>query len=505
MGIASKRPRAWDLTGDRCNVGMMEKNEIPLMPLGRASSVPTIVVILGATGDLSRKKLIPSLFDLYIRKHLPEGFRIIGFSRGMLSDEDFRNFMHKSIDAQSVDHKQRDMDDFLGHAFYLQGDFDDLNAYGKLSGSFLAADKDFGRCSNKLLYLAVPPKYYESIFQNLASAYLSSPCSDETGWTRVLVEKPFGRDIDTARSLDRMLGHLFREEQIFRIDHYLARETLQNILTFRFSNTIFEPVWNNNYIEKIEIRLLEKIGVEMRGAFYEDIGALRDVGQNHLLQMLAIITMDHPGPLGVDSIRRERAKIISSLIPPPVNAIKDSVVRGQYIGFTGEKDVHADSATETYFRIKAYLDNDRWRGVPFYLESGKALKEKKTEIAVYFKEIEPCFCPGSHKERRHQNIFTFKIQPDEGISIRFWARQPGLGEEIETRDFAFNYGEGSKLRTDAYERVLYDCIQGDQTLFVSTDEVTAAWEYITSILNNWVRTELHKYQKGSGGPEVSLE
>jgi glucose-6-phosphate 1-dehydrogenase len=302
-----------------------------------------------------------------------------------------------------------------------------------------------------------------------------------------------------------MLGRLFREEQIFRIDHYLARETLQNILTFRFSNTIFEPVWNNNYIEKVEIRLLETIGVELRGAFYEDIGALRDVGQNHLLQMLAIIAMDHPGPIRVDSIRRERARIISSLIPPAVNAIKDSVVRGQYIGFTGEKDVHADSTTETYFRIKAYLDNDRWRGVPFYLESGKALKEKKTEIAVYFKENEPCFCPSSHKERSHQNIFTFKIQPDEGISIRFWARQPGLGEDIERRDFAFNYGEGSTLRTDAYERVLYDCIQGDQTLFVSTDEVTAAWEYITSILNNWLQTELHKYEKGSGGPEVSLE
>lgn len=468
-------------------------------------NTPTTIIIFGATGDLSRRKLLPALFDLFLKRFLPEHFRIVGFSRGDLSHEKFRLFVRGSIDAKKHNHTEEHISQFLNLAFYQQGLFNDAASYERLAEFLIKLDGEAGQCSNKLLYLAVPPAFYDTIFQNLADSGLSIPCTGGTamkraGWTRVLVEKPFGDDIKTAQALDTKLGLLFKEEQIFRIDHYLAKETLQNILAFRFSNALFEPLWNNRYIEKVDIKFLEALGVEGRGAFYDSVGALRDVGQNHMLQMLVFLTMENPGILEAGPIRRERAKILRALEKIKKEDIPRVVRRGQYIGYRDENGVDKKSETETYFFLRAFIKNKRWNGVPFYLESGKALKEKRTEIAVTFRET-PCLCPPEGHER-HQNVLTFRIQPDEGISILFWAKHPGFQMHLEPKKLSFSYADSEDMKKlpDAYERILYDCIRGDQTLFASTEEVEAAWKFITPILKNWKKTSLIEYEKGGSGP-----
>lgn len=475
------------------------------MTNSNTANTPTIIVIFGVTGDLSTRKLIPSLFDLYEKGFLPTLFSVVGVARRELSNEVFRDFAKEVILKRGLDHSLDVVDAFLSRLSYSQGMFDDGASYKDLSEHLIATEGKFGACANKLFYLAVPPIYYEGIFEQLAHSGLTIPCSNETGWTRVLVEKPFGKDNTTAQHLDETLGKLFKEEQIFRIDHYLAKEVLQDMLMFRFSNLIFEPLWNNKYVERVELLLSEKIGVETRGAFYDENGALRDVGQNHLLQMLAFVAMEDP--MGVDAarIRSERAKVLSALRPITKENIKESVIRGQYVGYTDTPNVPKDSATETYFRIKAYIDNERWRGVPFYLESGKALTVSKTEIKIYFKQTDSCLCPSSD-DHHHQNVLTFRIQPNEGISVVFWAKKPGLGLSLEAKELSFAYRsspEQTKL-PDAYERVLFDGIAGDQVLFTSTEEVAAAWKFITPILESWGTLPLLPYEQGTDGPNARL-
>lgn len=361
----------------------------------------------------------------------------------------------------------------------------------------------FKTCSNKLFYLAVPPTSYASVFDHLAKSGLTIPCGGDEGWTRVLVEKPFGRDLETAQALDAKLGKLFQEEQIFRIDHYLAKETVQNIITFRFANALFEPVWNANTIDRITIRMWETIGVGQRGSFYEDVGALRDVGQNHLLQMLALTAMDDPKELAAEAIRSARLAVLKKLAVIPDDALATQVVRGQYEGYRGEEAVAAASETETFFRVTAQVNTKRWRGVPFVLEAGKRLAENKVEIVVTFKEPVSCVCPA--EDQHHQNELTIRIQPDEGIILRFWAKKPGLGMDLEPRNLSFFYKEkGDAELTDAYEKVLYDCIRGDQTLFASTEEVAASWRFITPILERWKTVPLELYAAGSAGPAPRL-
>jgi len=462
---------------------------------------PTIITIFGATGDLSTNKLIPALFDLFQKGYLPDAFKIIGVSRRALSHDEYRQFAKEALEKKIASLSREPLEAFLAHVSYTQGSFDDEGSYRRLKDTLAIEESSFGQCANKLFYLAVPPLYYHGIFEKLASSGLTVPCSDATGWTRVLVEKPFGNDIDTAQELDRVLGALFREEQIFRIDHYLAKEALQDTLMFRFSNLLFEPLWNNNYIEKVEITLAEKKGVEGRGSFYDGVGALRDVGQNHMLQMLAFIAMEDPVELDAVRIRTERARVLQALRP----ITKDTVLRGQYAGYLDTPSVAENSQTETYFRVKAFIDNERWQGVPFYLESGKALAEDKTEIKIYFKKTMSCLCPPG-AEHHHQNILTFKIQPNEGISIVFWAKKPGLSTELEPKELSFSYRSSpdASLLADAYEKVLFDGIAGDQMLFTSTEEVNAAWKFITPIFELWNDLPLHSYAKGSNGPEVDL-
>jgi len=453
-------------------------------------STPTIFVIFGITGDLSQRKLLPSLLNLYVKKVLTKRFAIVGFSRRSMTRDDFRQYVREHINIKPGQYREEDVKHFLDHIYYEQGIFDDPTSYANLAARLQILDDGFAQCSHKLFHLAVAPSFYETILQHLSNSGLTIPCGGNEGWTRVLVEKPFGHTIETAKKLDKRLGELFEEEQIFRIDHYLAKEALQNILAFRFSNTIFEPLWNREHIEAVHIRLLEKNGIEGRGGFYDDIGALKDVGQNHILQMLALVAMEPPKVFDAASIRKERAKLLARLKPFTQKKISDVAIRGQYEGYANETGVKRNSRTETYFRLEAYIDSPRWKNVPFYLESGKALAENKSEINIYFK---------NEHEPDKQNILTFRIQPDEGIKLKFFVKTPGFGMKVEPKTLKFKYSESASFQEvpDAYERVLYDAIVGDQTLFTSTDEVMEAWKFITSVVTSWNTVPLVIYKKGT--------
>ncbi|MCJ7665743.1 MAG: glucose-6-phosphate dehydrogenase [Actinobacteria bacterium] len=470
-------------------------------------SIPTTFIIFGATGDLMRRKLAGSLLNLYCKGFMPESFQVIGISRRDFSDRQFRDYIFEnSLKDLKYKFDKGSIEDFLKKITYIKGYFSEESTYKKISEQLLSNTNVLDFCDNKLYYLAVPPKFYSDIFKNLAKSGLTLSCSPESGWTRILVEKPFGRDIGTAIKLDRMLGKLFMEKQIFRIDHYLAKDTIRNILFFRFSNIIFDPAWNNNYIEKVEIKLLEDLDIGTRGSSYDNIGALRDVGQNHILQMLALIAMENPKGYSEEKIREGRVKVLKSLIVmDKPEDIKKMVVRGQYRGYRDHKDVGRNSGTETYFNIKAYLASKRWKGVPFYLESGKALDRKNTEIIIYFRDVIDCICPENQENLKHQNILSIKIFPEEGIFIRFWVKKPGLHSDLVPRDLEFNYKKAGIQGTAEYDKILLDCMRGDQTLFTSTSEVRLAWKYITPILNNWSGTRLHIYEKGSSGPVINMD
>src|SRR3989338_3116881 len=473
----------------------------PDRPVALFALNPTIFVIFGITGDLASRKLIPALLNLYTKKLLPSRFAILGFSRRMFNREEFRDFIRSRMNVRLGQFKEEDIKHFLDHMSYEQGMFDDAGAYIRLASKMKNIDDRWGQCSNKLYHLSVPPTLYEKILSNIARSGLAQSCGDGSGWTRVLIEKPFGSDSDTARCLDKLLGTLFKEEQIFRIDHYLAKEVLQNIMAFRFSNSMFEPLWNRHFIDKVHIKLFEKSGMDGRGAFYEPIGALKDVGQNHMLMMLAIVAMEAPDSFKAKDIRCERAKILEKLKLMPGRSIRGLVVRGQYMGYMQESGISAQSQTETYFRIQALINSSRWKDVPFYLESGKAMSESKVEIDVYFKK-------GERNDRQEtgvgdaenkQNILTFRIQPEEGIRIRFFVKVPGYDYITESKTLKFKYADVASfdIISNDYERLIHDAFIGDQALFASTDEIMASWKFMMSILNNLRQTKLVLYEKGA--------
>ncbi len=451
---------------------------------------PTIFVIFGITGDLASRKLLPALINLYSKKLLPNRFSVIGFSRKQFSKEEFREYIRGRLNIKVGQYREEDIKHFLDNVLYEQGVFDNELSYKKLQERINSIDMRWGQCSNKLFHLSVPPDLYEGILTNISSSGLSVPCSDETGWTRILIEKPFGSDVDNAKKLDKLLGKLFREEQIFRIDHYLAKEALQNIIAFRFSNSIFEPLWNGNHIDKVHIKLYEKDGVGTRGAFYDKIGAVKDVGQNHLLAMLSLITMERPKKLDAKNIRIERAKTLNKLIVmSPVN-VKKRVTTGQYNGYRTEQGVFDQSRTETYFRAEVSSSLPKWKKVSFFLESGKCMYDSKTEIDVYFKKT---------NKNPDENILTFRIQPDEGIRIRFFVKTPGYEFKTEPKVLKFKYSDVATFedRPNDYERLLNDAIIGDQTLFASTDEIMASWKFITPIIENLHKVTMVNYEKGA--------
>ncbi|MCH7492513.1 glucose-6-phosphate dehydrogenase [Patescibacteria group bacterium] len=467
-----------------------------------SAKTPTILILLGATGDLTAKKIVPALWNLYQKDKLPKKFRVVGFSRRELADDKFAKRVASILQKnKNIKTSRKKIGAFIKLFSYHSGLFERQTDYKKLAIKLQAFDRTWGVCTNKLFYLAVPPKYYESIFQNLASTGLTKPCSDITGWTRLIVEKPFGKDLKTAQELDALLGKLFKEEQIYPIDHYLGKEMLENILTFRFANNLFERNWHKKMIDRIEIRVLEKFGVDNRGSFYDGVGALRDVGQNHLLQMLALVTMENPVAMSARTVRTHRAEILRTLKIPTQKDIIANTYRAQYSGYRNTTGVRSNSDTETYFKIRASLESPRWEGVPIILEHGKGLAEQKKEIVIYFKHPQPCFClPNQHL----RNKVTFSIEPEEKISICFWAKKPGFTTEIEERTFTFDLHSQTKSseHLQEYEKLLHSCIVGDQTLFVSTNEVKSMWKFIDPIVSGWKRNvvPLKKYKRGSNQP-----
>ncbi len=474
---------------------------------GLKIKVPTTVVIFGVTGDLSRKKILPALFDLYVKGLLPDRFQIVGFSRRSLKKEEFQVLVSDSLNGKQEKIKK----EFLKQLSYVVGNFTDLSGYHDLAKVLEGQDGVWGVCSNKLLYLAVPPEFYDEIFTNLKKSGLSKSCLDVarlkepvdeemlalSGWTRVLVEKPFGRDLATAKKLENRLSAIFKEDQIFRIDHYLAKETIQNILSFRFANSLFESLWNGQYIDRIEIRLLESGTVAERGSFYDSVGALRDVGQNHLMQMLAVVTMDKPEDFSCTAIRQERARVLSRLKSP--KSFKEKVLLGQYVGYQEESGVKPQSKTETYFKLNFSLSGSRWRDTSFSLESGKAVGVDLAEIKIYFKPEAGLFNNLSDPV----NVITFSVQPNEGIVVKLWGKKPGFAYELVPTDLSFYYGESPlhQMVPDAYERLLHDALLGDQTLFATTEEVRSAWDFMTKILSGAQNLPLVFYKPGSL-PEV---
>jgi glucose-6-phosphate 1-dehydrogenase len=455
---------------------------------------PTTIVIFGATGDLTRRKLLPSLFSLWKQEMLPEEFRIIAFSRRPFTDQDYRRFATEEGNFSVAEKESLQFGKFLELISYVKGDFDDVSSYERLRDALAIFDTEWNHCSNKLLYLSVPPQSYELLIRNIKNSGLAIPCGGTLGWTRILVEKPFGSDGKSAYELDLMLRELYKEEQIFRIDHYLAKETLQNILAFRFSNTLFEPVWNRDYIESVHIRLFEKIGIEGRANLYEGVGALRDVGQNHALQMLALVAMENPMNLSEDHIRDERASVFKKLVLRP----RSKLIRGQYEGFLAEKGIAADSVTETYFRIESAIEDVRWNGVPFIIESGKAMSEARADITVTFKNCDSVLT--KEVDRLYGNRITFTLQPEEKIEIRFWAKKPGFEHSLREQLFTIQGGD-TVAGPGAYERVLFDAIRGDQSLFAGTDEIRYSWKFVSAVQKKWKKTPLHTYKKGEDGPK----
>ncbi len=446
-------------------------------------NVPTIFIILGITGDLAAKKIIPALFNLFTKQELPKLFHAVGFGRRDWKDGDLQAYVLEVMARHGQVHHPA-LQDFAGMFAYQSGLFETVEGYEALSKRLGVKDQTWKACSNKLFYLSVPPEKYEVILEHIESTGLSLPCSDETGWTRVLVEKPFGKDAQSAEALDVKLGTMFHEEQIYRIDHYLAKEALQNILTFRFANDIFENVWSNQYIERIDIRLWEKLGVENRGAFYDSLGAFRDIGQNHLLQMMALVTMESPVVYTADAIRQKRYELLRQLQIPSLPHIQKRTFRAQYEGFTDIPDVRDDSNTETYFNVELFLDHPRWRGVPVSMQFGKRMAEIKKDIVVRFKHVMPCLCP---PEGHRQNIVTFDLEPEEKISVSLWAKEPGLNYHMTEKAMEFLL-RGSEKRTqyvEEYEKLLLDAVMGDQTLFVSTQEIKAMWQVVDPVVNAW--------------------
>ncbi len=446
---------------------------------------PTVLVVFGATGDLMARKIVPSIFHLSNKAVLPRHFACVGFSRRPWSDDDLRGHVRGIIAERYPGTAPEAAEEFLGMFTYSQGAFDDEAAYEALALHLKSIDDAWGMCTNKLFYLAVPPEHYETIFRRLAESGLTEACSDLAGWTRVLVEKPFGNDEDSSQALDELLASLFREEQIYRIDHYLAKEMLQGILNFRFTNNLFEMSWDRTAIESIDITLHETLGVEKRGRFYDGVGALRDVGQNHLLQMLALVTMDQPADPGPHAIRTARAAAIRELLRPlSAEEVASQTYRSQYTGFRQIEGVEPDSTTETFFRLVTELAGPRWAGVPVTLESGKRMQAVSKQIAVTFRHPHPCMCTGG---RHYRNRVVFTLEPSDEIKIEFWAKKPGFDNELEKREFRFFlYEKEEKAQyVEEYARLLMDAFRGDQTLFVSTDEVRAMWEFIDPVVRAW--------------------
>jgi len=475
-----------------------------------------IITIFGASGDLTKRKLMPSLFDLYQKKLLPEKFAIIGLGRTPFTDEAFREKMYNDVKtfAKIEAEKQRVLKVFLENIHYLPMDINNADDYSKLKARLEELDSRVESGGNYIYYVATSPKFFELVSRHLGMQGLQKQ-GGGTGWKRIVIEKPFGYDLDSARKLNAHLQEIFIEDQIYRIDHYLGKETVQNILAFRFANGIFEPLWNRNFIHHVEITGVENIGVEDRGGYYDSSGALRDMVQNHLLQVLSIIAMEPPSKFEATALRNEKVKVFQSLSPIKPEDVKKQVVRGQYTGSTvrgekvpgyrEEKGVAADSRTETFLAMKFYIGNWRWGGVPFYIRTGKRMPTRVSEVTIHFKKTPHALFSQNLAPTVGDNQLVIRIQPDEGILLKFGIKVPGAGFEIKTVNMDFHYSDISERTIpEAYERLLLDCMLGDASLYARSDAVETCWEFISPILDAWENDPdlpLYGYPAGTWGPK----
>ena len=476
-----------------------------------------IIVIFGASGDLASRKLIPAIFSLKTQKLMPEKYAIFGVGRSKLSTEDFRTKMSSAIVSYSEEKvtDQNLISDFVKDLYYHALDNNSEIGYSELKTFLTEVDNKYEIGGNYIFYMATPPSTYEVIAVNLAKSGLSD---QGNGFRRIIIEKPFGYDLESGRKLNKILHDLISEDQIFRIDHYLGKETVQNLLVTRFANGMFEPLWNRNYIDRIEITSAENMGVGERGGYYEGSGALRDMVQNHLLQMVGMTAMEPPSSLDANAIRNEVLKVFQSLQPIREEDVPNQVIRGQYTGslirgecvtgYRHEKGVAIDSRTETYVAIKFFINNWRWGGVPFYMRTGKRLPTRVTEIVIHFKQT-PHHLFRRESGKLSANQLIIRIQPDEGILLKFDMKEPGAGFNVKNVNMDFHYKDLADTRVpSAYERLLHDVMEGDSTLFSRDDEVETAWKFLEPIQNAWANNKAIKifgYPAGTWGPEHANE
>jgi glucose-6-phosphate 1-dehydrogenase len=492
---------------------------VQAQPIGTASVPPLpkadscVLVIFGASGDLTKRKLIPALYDLACAGCMAKEFEVLGISRSEMSSEAFRDAMYQFTSKSRDARKFNDAcwEGLAKRMTYMAGDINDPGMYMKLADKLAEMTKN-GSSPNYLFYVSTPASLAPPIIQGLGAVGLNRPPSG--GWSRIILEKPFGRDLETARALNHVVSEVFEEKYVYRIDHYLGKETVQNLLVFRFGNAIFEPVWNRNYIDYVEITAAEPLGVESRAAFYEETGALRDMVANHLLQLLTLTAMEPPVAFDADAVREQKVQVLRSIRPMTLEEVARRTVRGQYgagaingqpvPGYRDEKGVSKSSTTETFAAVEFYIDNWRWAGVPFFIRAGKRAPRQVTEIRVHFKRTPQALFARTPDEQIEHNVVTMRIQPNEGIAMRFAAKRPGTQMKSISVQMDFLYSEAFGGDTPvAYETLILDAMRGDATLFTRRDEVEAEWRIITPIEEAWAELpppSFPNYSAGSEGP-----
>lgn len=493
-------------------------NENPLRHGRRMnrSPEPCAMVIFGGSGDLTRRKLVPALYDLSRKRLIPGGFSILGISRTPMSDEDYRTRLRQWVDrsGEGAPSDLATWNPFAKGIQYISANFRDPATYKRIGEILREYDSARGTGENRIFYLATAPSDYVEIIRQLGISGLAKEKAGGSGWVRIIIEKPFGRDLASAGALNREVNAVFDESQVYRIDHYLGKETVQNLLVFRFANGIFEPVWNRQYVDHIQITAAENIGVGTRGAYYEEAGAVRDMIQNHIMQLLTLVAMEPPPDFAPNSVRDEKAKVLRSIRPCRPDEVPSVAVRGQYgPGFLGgqpvpgyleEKGVLPGSRTETFAALRFTVDNWRWAGVPFYVRTGKNLSKRTTEISILFRRTPHLIFHQAPSDQVESNVLALRIQPDEGITLKFGAKLPGQSMNIRSVNMDFRYGSTFGLQwSGAYERLLLDCMLGDPTLFDRVDSVEAAWTLVQPFLDYWssdMESPVPSYASGSWGP-----
>ncbi len=486
---------------------------------------PALIVVFGASGDLARRKLIPALYRLHTQGMLPKGAAVLGYARSDYDDDSYREFARAGVNDFSDEDEEITEEQwrpFAARLHYMRGGYDDKAAFRKLAKRVAELDEEHATEGNHLFYLSTPPDVFVPISNLLTEVGLNK--SANGGWSRIIIEKPFGRDLQSAKELNENLLCCFSEEQIFRIDHFLGKETVQNLLVFRFGNGIIEPIWNRNYVDHVQVTVAEIIGIGDRGGYYDEAGALRDMVQNHLLQLVALTAMEPPVSYDGKALRDQKVNVLRSIRPLAPGEIRRDVVRAQYgagevngeplVAYRGEKGVAHDSRTETFVAWKLEIDNWRWSGVPFYVRTGKALPYKVSEINVVFRRPPQMFFANAEGDfHLHRNVMTLRIQPEESIRLSFDAKRPGPTLEVDPVNMLFSYADSFGAKpADAYERLLLDALLGDGALFIRRDEVEVAWDRVTRILDGWRKLDeeakarrtsggLVQYEPGTWGPE----